>query len=188
MSITLMSRVWGLDLTQNEKLVLLALADHADDDGFCFPSIRRLAWKTDYSERSIQRIIRKLQGDGVVEVAKEAPGTPGRPRVYLLNLERASTKLAFDTGANMSPLSDERVTPLSQTGDKSSATGDTGDATGDIAVAPESSVESSEEPSSNRAEKSKSLSREGKCKCGTDLDPGNYCPSCNAVVSLRVVS
>ena len=177
-----MSQVWGLDLSQNEKLVLLALADHADDDGYCFPSIRRISWKTDYSERSVQRIIRKLMRDGIVEVTKEASGRPGKPRVYLLDLERAALKAPFETGANMSPLSARRVTTATSTGDKSGATGDIWSATGDIAVSPESSLEPSLESSLNRPNAEKTLREETRkpnhCSCGLPLEPGRYCPSC----------
>ncbi|WP_373885605.1 helix-turn-helix domain-containing protein [Snodgrassella alvi] len=33
-----MAKAWELDLSQGEKLVLLALCDHANDDGICYPS------------------------------------------------------------------------------------------------------------------------------------------------------
>jgi hypothetical protein len=39
------------------KLVLMALADEADDTGFCFPSQRRLAWKCTISERTVRRMV-----------------------------------------------------------------------------------------------------------------------------------
>jgi hypothetical protein len=61
MSIELMNHVWKLELPTNEKIVLLAYADHARPDGTCiFPSVGLLARKTSYSEREVQRITRKL--------------------------------------------------------------------------------------------------------------------------------
>lgn len=42
------------------KLVLMAIADEADDTGFCFPSQRRLARKCNVTERSVRRIVGKL--------------------------------------------------------------------------------------------------------------------------------
>jgi len=62
MSIRLMSQVWEDTRigSQAELLVLLALADHARDDGLCWPSMRSIAGKARIEERSAQRIIRRL--------------------------------------------------------------------------------------------------------------------------------
>ena len=39
MSVKIMSQVWELDIDHSEMIVLLAMADHADDDGQnCYPS------------------------------------------------------------------------------------------------------------------------------------------------------
>lgn len=62
MSIRLMTAVWEReDLASTHKLVLLALADWANDEGLCWPSISRLAIKTSMAGRSVQRIIRQLE-------------------------------------------------------------------------------------------------------------------------------
>ena len=58
-----MADVWPLDLPASEKLVLLALADAANDDQKCWPSIsgrRPLTKKTSLSERTIQAAIKSL--------------------------------------------------------------------------------------------------------------------------------
>ncbi len=39
MSIKIMTAVWNLDLPDSEKLALLALADCANDEGLCWPSM-----------------------------------------------------------------------------------------------------------------------------------------------------
>lgn len=66
MSGLLMGMVWNYHVTGNERDVLLAMADHAHDDGSsCYPSVPRLAWKIGISERTIQRIIAKMvAGEG----------------------------------------------------------------------------------------------------------------------------
>ena len=65
-----MSQVWedARIESQPELLVLLALADHARDDGVCWPSIRTIAAKARVEERSAQRIIRRLIEKGLVEI------------------------------------------------------------------------------------------------------------------------
>lgn len=67
MSIRIMTAVWErTDLSSTQKLVLLALADWANDEGLCWPSINRLAVKASMAGRSIQRIIRELEEAGFV--------------------------------------------------------------------------------------------------------------------------
>jgi DnaD/phage-associated family protein len=74
MSIKIMEQVWKLDLPQNEKLVLLAYADHADEHGrSVFPSIKYLMQKTGYSERSVQVITRKLQSRSLLKLEGRGP-------------------------------------------------------------------------------------------------------------------
>ena len=68
MSIKLMTAVWDRqDLSSMQKLVLLSLADWANDEGLCWPSINRLAIKTSMAGRSVQRIIRDLESMGFVK-------------------------------------------------------------------------------------------------------------------------
>lgn len=64
MSIRLMTEVWQLDLPHAEKIVLLALADNASDDGECYPSNATLMKKCGLEERSIRRITSRLEQAG----------------------------------------------------------------------------------------------------------------------------
>lgn len=56
------------------KLVLIALAERANDDGQCFPSIAKLAEALHLSEAQIHRRIRMLREDGIVEVTPRYDG------------------------------------------------------------------------------------------------------------------
>src|SRR5260221_1814 len=83
-----MSQVWEDTRigSQAELLVLLALADHARDDGLCWPSMRSIAAKARIEERSAQRIIRRLIEKGFVELVSkggciDGQNTPNRCRV-----------------------------------------------------------------------------------------------------------
>ena len=64
-----MSAVWDIeDIDSSECLVLIALADHADDMGRCYPSIGRLAKRTKLSDRGVQKVISRLIEKGFVTV------------------------------------------------------------------------------------------------------------------------
>ena len=59
-----MASVFELDIPASEKLVLLAMADHARDDGTgCYPSIDLLARKTSQTRRGVQKIMRRLENN-----------------------------------------------------------------------------------------------------------------------------
>ena len=67
MSIKLMTKAWELDLKANDKLVLLALADHANDDGECYPSLRKIEAKTGLSKQGLINAIKRLMDLGLIE-------------------------------------------------------------------------------------------------------------------------
>lgn len=95
MSIKLIDAVWSLKLdNEGELLVLLALADNANDEGtHCFPSQRRIAWKTDLTVKSVSDIIGRLEKKGLVETLNK--GNQHRPTNYALHLEKGIQKEAF---------------------------------------------------------------------------------------------
>lgn len=75
MSVKAMARVWDMTLPPNHKLVLLAMADHADHDGRnIFPGIPKIAAKTGYSEMQVRRVIKKLIESQVLIVDSIRPG------------------------------------------------------------------------------------------------------------------
>jgi Helix-turn-helix domain len=94
MSALLMGRVWQLDgLDRNERTVLLALADHAFDDGTsCRPGVPYLAWKTDLSERSVQRALRGLEEKDLIVPTAHREGGRGHVTHYELHLENGAFK------------------------------------------------------------------------------------------------
>lgn len=68
MSIEAMSWVWKQDVKPAAaKLVLLALADHANPDGYCWPSILRIAGMVGLTSRQVSTHIRSLEAKGLVE-------------------------------------------------------------------------------------------------------------------------
>lgn len=62
-----MAGVWeNAPVRSGELLVLLALADHANDSGTCFPSVARLAERARLSLRQTQRVLRHLEEIGLI--------------------------------------------------------------------------------------------------------------------------
>ena len=60
MSVRVMTAVWALALPDSEKIVLLALADCANDEGHCWPGMASLVAKCSKSERTIQGAVKSL--------------------------------------------------------------------------------------------------------------------------------
>ncbi len=88
MSVRLMSKVFGLDIESGTKLLLLALTDHADDDGHnCWPSVRYLIWKTSLSERHIRRMLSRLREEGVLIPVSREGGGRRFSVIYQINLD-----------------------------------------------------------------------------------------------------
>lgn len=91
MSIKVMSWVWEQDFNHSEQAVMLALADHANDLGKrIFPSVKRVAWKTGYSERQVQRIIAGLREKGILVVVAKASWD--RPTEYNIAFDKSTPK------------------------------------------------------------------------------------------------
>ncbi len=65
MSIKIMAEVWdNADASGAALLVLLALADYANDNGICWPGVPALAKKARVSERYVRGILGDLEGSG----------------------------------------------------------------------------------------------------------------------------
>ena len=71
------------------KVVALILADHADSDGVCWPSYRRIAERSCMSERTVRRHVHELIDTGIVRKLRTGSVTSsdGR-RVYESNCYR----------------------------------------------------------------------------------------------------
>ena len=125
MSIKWSGMVWhNSQQTGSGLLVLLAIADHANDDGICWPSVARLARMARVSERQCQRLISQLVNAGELAVERGGHG-PKSTTVYRI-----------------------RILPVlaENKGDIQGIKGDIQRAKGDIAVSPEPSIEPSIEP------------------------------------------
>ena len=63
-----MTNVWERsDINPTQKLILLALADWANDEGLCWPSIDRLCKKSGLKRRSVQMAIHAMEEQGILQ-------------------------------------------------------------------------------------------------------------------------
>jgi len=94
MSIRLMSDVWRTSLPTVEKMVLLVIADHANDEGTqSYPSQATIASKASISIRTVQRSVNNLVERGFIRMFKGAGGSANcredrRPHLYQININK----------------------------------------------------------------------------------------------------
>jgi len=79
MSLYVTSYIWDhSQLSGTELLLVLALADQANDEGVCWPSMDTLAHKARMTGRSVQNLMPKLFESGEVVMLREAHGHVSR--------------------------------------------------------------------------------------------------------------
>lgn len=94
------------------KLVALVLADHANGDGLCWPSYRRIAEWTGMDKRTIQRHVRFLIDIGVVtklrtgHIVKHGERVIRVSNAYQIHADRLAELSTIDLG-----ISSDFVTP-----------------------------------------------------------------------------
>lgn len=136
MSISIMSRLFKAQLGScNRKLLAVRLADFADDDGRgIWPTVARLAAETELSERTVQRILREFEDEGLLVVVAEGGGRPGQATRYDFSmpaLERIFERKAAPAGSiaaaeGCQAVTGDTVSPVTP----ATETGDTGDGDG----------------------------------------------------------
>jgi len=96
-----MNWAWGVKLQPSVKLVLLKLADRANDDGECWPGQSSIADECCISKNTLIRHIKELQAIGLVSISKRKTDEGKQAtNVYQLHLDR-------QPGAKLAPGKDE---------------------------------------------------------------------------------
>jgi hypothetical protein len=112
MSVKVMALVFAAKLNSTEKLVLLSLADHGNDDGLSiYPSIKKTSLRTGLSESAVRKTQRKLEKIGVLMITEYGGGQSNKTNHYKINLE----KIAELTPVPRTPLDDVHPTPVPRT-------------------------------------------------------------------------
>lgn len=122
MSIKIMSAVWDSSVkTQSDKaktrhhakkLVLLALADNANDDGVCWPSIKTLARKCDLSPQGVLNQLEQLVDEGRIEVERSNGKRSNR---YTVLVGQRPMTLTVDKKPTFNVVDQQRSTSLTPT-------------------------------------------------------------------------
>ena len=68
MSVEAMAWAFQVPLKPCPKSVLVALANRADQDGYCWPGLEDLEFRTGWNRRSIQRAVKELEASGLLMV------------------------------------------------------------------------------------------------------------------------
>lgn len=80
-----MSQVYDSGISDvYEHSVMMALANHCDDQGVCFPSIKRIAKMARVSERGCQKLVKRLEERGYITI--KANAGPRGTNLYVLDL------------------------------------------------------------------------------------------------------
>ncbi|HMJ79251.1 MAG TPA: helix-turn-helix domain-containing protein [Iamia sp.] len=92
----------------NRKLLLLILADYADENWSCFPGQRLLADQTELGERTVRRILSEMETDGLFrrEHRQRADGSRTSDRFILAGVE--AEKAQDPTGQPRQPTGQPR--------------------------------------------------------------------------------
>jgi len=118
MSIKCLAWAWGRQLPPLPKLILLAVADHADDTGFAWPGINGVAEKCGLSRRTVQRHMNYLTDKGLITVEpRTRPDGSATSNSYQVNIPPVSERHPPVSGCHppVSPVTPPRVstvTPL----------------------------------------------------------------------------
>jgi len=121
MSIKVMTHVWDNSKAKgSELLLLLAIADHAADDGYCWPTIETLAHKIRMTKRSVMRLVQALEKRGDLHVVRS---NRNNRYVVIMNKSMEQINVVLETrkdaiGDKLSPDNisrDEDVTPIGDT-------------------------------------------------------------------------
>ncbi|HHF5459951.1 TPA: helix-turn-helix domain-containing protein [Haemophilus influenzae] len=96
------------------KLVLLKLADNANDDGICFPSYQYIADKCEMTRRSAINHIEYLIKMGLVSKKERKNKDGSISNLYFLHLEQGSENFALGGSENISPRTSHSLEPVNE--------------------------------------------------------------------------
>lgn len=99
MSTLIMSKCWPIQIDPSPKAVLISLADNANDEGVCWPSIDTISMRTCLSERTVKRAIMILEKLGLLVTKRR----DGRSNVYKITPDNILKHVTLNTNKGVPP-------------------------------------------------------------------------------------
>lgn len=94
------------------KLVLIKLADNANDQGECWPSYQTIAEQCEISRRSVMTHVKKLEDDGFLRREYRAGEKGNSTNIFHMNFDFSTVKTSRLASENASPSSETGSLPL----------------------------------------------------------------------------
>lgn len=114
MSIDIMSWVWKHSPTKGSaRLVLLALADNANDTGYCWPSQATIARKANLGKRHTIRVLEELEDQGCIKRIQRAENGKNLTTMYQVIVTPETLSLVTPESPGSVPQDTRVVTPES---------------------------------------------------------------------------
>lgn len=112
MSVIWIARVWPLEIPATSKLVLLSLADQANDSGTCWPSQPQIAKRCSLTDRAVRIQIQFLEEAGMLTRAVK----PGVGTTFVLTWLEAEPRNDVPPRNNIPLRNDVPATPEQSSG------------------------------------------------------------------------
>ena len=117
MSMQLMAYAMSLKVGNPlRKLVLLKLADNANDKGECFPSYQHIADQCEISRRAVMGHIQALEKAGYLKIKRRKNGKENQSNVFYLTLKKGGESAALGGSELSAPPSESAALGGSESG------------------------------------------------------------------------
>ena len=104
MSIDLVALCWKKKFDNHaDRDVMVALCDHANDDGVCWPSRAHIAWKMDRHPETVKACLKKFRLLGLIETRREANNDLSKSPVVRVLPHKLKDKPLRETGGRETP-------------------------------------------------------------------------------------
>lgn len=96
-----------------KKLVLIALANRADEEGYCYPGYKKLASQCSMARSTVILHVKALEKEGFIEISsQQRENGSDTSNLYRLGLNRVGSEIRTPPGPKLTPPGSEIRTPI----------------------------------------------------------------------------